>query len=142
MQEFVTIYYQVFREENTLEQIVRGFVDGFTELFIRKPHVATFCLVESERNPDAFKEIVDFRHSAAVLKDELAAHAASGRGRPLTPPAFISALVGMTIYPFITKGSVLYAGAFDEAHFLAFVEEQRRVIPDMILSYLCLPAGG
>lgn len=45
----------------------------------------------------------------------------------------------MTIYPFITKGSILYASEYDESQFLAFVEEQRRVIPEMILSYLYAP---
>lgn len=136
MEEFVTIYYDVFREENSIEEMVRGFVDRFTELFVRKPHMATFCLVESERNPDAFREIVDFRHSATILATRLAELSASGKARDLTAVAFTTALVGMTIYPFITKGSVLYAGAYDEAQFLGFVEEQRRVIPEMILGYL------
>ncbi|OAV43683.1 TetR/AcrR family transcriptional regulator [Lewinella sp. 4G2] len=136
MSEFVDIYYGVFRAENSLEEIVHGFVDGFTDLFIRKPHVATFCLVESERNPEAFKEIVDFKDSAIVLTAKLAALEKSGKIRSMSVPSFTSALVGMTIYPFITKGSVLYAGEYDEAQFLQFVEEQRRVIPAMILGYL------
>lgn len=136
MTEFVAIYYDVFREENSLEEIVRGFVDGFTDLFIRKPHIATFCLVESERNPEAFIEIVDFKDAAIVLTNKLADLEETGRIRHISAPSFTGALVGMTIYPFITKGSVLYSGDFDEAQFLAFVEEQRRVIPEMILGYL------
>ncbi len=142
MAEFVTIYYEVFRSENSLEEIVHGFVDGFTDLFIRKPHMAAFCLVESERNPEAFREIVDFKDSAIVLTSKLAELEKAGKIRHMSAASFTSALVGMTIYPFITKGSVLYAGAYDEAQFLAFVEEQRRVIPEMILSYLCQPAFG
>jgi AcrR family transcriptional regulator len=142
MAEFVTIYHEVFREENSLEEMVYGFVDGFTDLFIRKPHVATFCLVESERNPDAFKEIVDFKHAAMVLTGKLVELSEAGKARSISAAGFTSALVGMTIYPFITKGSVLYAGAYDEAQFLAFVEEQRRVIPEMILGYLFQSSFG
>lgn len=136
MSEFVEIYYDVFKPGNSLKEIVHGFVDGFTDLFIRKPHVATFCLVESERNPDGFKEIIDFRASSIVLAEELERLTAAGEIRTISVQGFTSALVGMTIYPFITKGTVLYAGEYDEAQFLAFVEEQRRIIPAMIFGYL------
>ncbi|MEM6769122.1 MAG: TetR/AcrR family transcriptional regulator [Bacteroidota bacterium] len=136
MEEFSAIFYDVFKTGRPLKEKIYAFVEEYTKLFRLKPQMATFCLMESERNIEMFREIVDFRESTRVLEPQLQALAAAGEIRPISTPNFISALVGMTIYPFITKTSMYYAHNLDDEGYEKVLEEQRRMIPEMIIGYL------
>ncbi len=136
MEEFSAIFYEVFKTGLPLKDKIHKFVEDFTELFRRKPHLSTFCLMESERNIEMFKEIVDFRQSTLILEPQLKELIANGEIRPIETPNFVSALVGMTIYPFITRASIFYANDLDEAGYQHVLEEQKRIVPEMIINYL------
>ncbi|MEL7162536.1 MAG: hypothetical protein AAFN92_17395, partial [Bacteroidota bacterium] len=100
------------------------------------PHLAMFCLTESERNPEAFHEIVDFRIANRVITKQLAELEAAGEVRPMSLQSFIAALVGMTIYPFLTRNGIMHNSNMSKENYLIFLEEQKRVIPAMIIGYL------
>lgn len=136
MEEFTTIFYEVFTLERPLKEKIHMFVDRFSDLFLEKPHLASFCLMESERNMKKFREIVDFRASARVLAPQLKELADTGEIRPISVPNFLTALVGMTIYPFITRASMIYGNELEESEYTAVINEQRKMIPEMIIGYL------
>ncbi|MEM1359358.1 MAG: TetR/AcrR family transcriptional regulator [Bacteroidota bacterium] len=136
MAEFSAAFHEVFTQERPLKEKIHLFVERFTELFREKPHLASFCLMESERKIEFFKEIIDFKESTRVLRPQLESLAAKGKIRPISPANFISALVGMTIYPFITRTSMYYAHELDDAGFHEVLEEQKRMVPAMIIGYL------
>lgn len=136
MAEFVTVMDDMTAPGLTLEDRVHTFVDGCVELFRRRPYLATFCLVESERDPETFRQIVDFNHCYQIIRADLERLHAAKHIRQMSPSSFITAMVGMTIYPFITKRTVLGTADFQEADFHQFLEVQKTVIPEMILGYL------
>lgn len=136
MEEFSAIFHNVFSTQRPLQEKIHLFVNDFTSLFSRKPDLAMFCLMETQRNHDKFTEIIDFRRPVDELEPQLDALISSGEIRPISVPNFISSLVGMTIYPFITKASLYYANDLDDAGFEAVLEQQRKIIPAMIIGYL------
>ncbi len=136
MSEFSEIFNRVFTQELPLPQKIRRFVAEYTELFFRRRHLAMFCLMESERNVELFAEVMDFAPASRVLDHQLSELAAAGKIRPISTPNFLSALVGTTIYPFITKGTLMRNADMTEADFRAMLDTQKQFVPDMILSYL------
>lgn len=136
MHEFAEVFNRAFTRGTPLKQKIRDFVDGFIDLFIDQPHLAMFCLTESERNPQAFGDMIDFRHAHNVMEEQLGEMIELKEIQPISTQCFISALVGMTIYPFLTKTSILHTGSFSEDQFKDSMEEHREMIPAMITSYL------
>jgi len=136
MEEFTIIFFEIFKTGRPLKEKIYMFVEEYTNLFRRKPYLSTFCLMESERNIEMFREIIDFRQSNLILEPQLKELAAAGEIRPISTPNFVSALVGMTIYPFITRASMHYAHDLDAEGYQQVLEEQKRMIPEMIIGYL------
>ncbi|MEO0731805.1 MAG: TetR/AcrR family transcriptional regulator [Bacteroidota bacterium] len=136
LKEFASIQQEVFTLDTPLRDKVSLFVTKHLDLLREQPHLAMFCLVESERNPEAFHEIIDFRIPHRVVGQQLQELNEAGKIRPMSVYGFISALVGMTIYPFITKNGILHNSQMTGAEFNAFIEEQKVIIPAMINGYL------
>ena len=136
MRDFTGVYREVFTPDLPLRAKIRNFVNGIIDLFVERPDLAMFCLAESERNPAAFRRIVDWQESYVIVEADLRALSTSGQIRPISAPVFINTLVGMTIYPFLTRRTIQESTGLDEKGFQAMLEEQRRVVPEMIIGYL------
>ena len=136
MAEFLSIQREVFVLDLDLKKKVHLFVDRYTEMFRARPHLAMFCLAETERNPEAFREVVDFSVASAVMDEQLKDLADRGEIRPISTQNFINALVGMTIYPFLTRGTITRVAGLDVAAFNDMLEEQKVMVPGMIIGYL------
>lgn len=136
MADFLSIHKEVFVLDLDLKKKVYLFVDRYTEMFRSRPHLAMFCLAESERNPEAFREFVDFGEASAVMDQQLKELANRGEIRPISSQNFINALVGMTIYPFITRGTITRVAGLSEEAFHQMLEEQKMMVPEMIIGYL------
>ena len=136
MVEFVAIHESVFTLDTSLKDKIPLFVDRYIDLLHQQPHLAMFCLSESERNPEAFREVIDFQLAERVVSQQLKELMEAGEIRPISTNNFLSALVGMTIYPFIAKNGILHNSALTEADFGQILAEQKRMIPEMIIGYL------
>lgn len=136
MKEFASIHERVFSLDTSLKEKIHLFVDQYIDLLKEHTHLAMFCLTESERNPEAFHEIVDFRLANRVISQQLKDLEQAGVIRHISLNNFTSALVGMTIYPFITKNGILHNSEMSEADFERVLEEQKQMIPEMIIGYL------
>jgi hypothetical protein len=45
-------------------------------------------------------------------------------------------MVGMTIYPFLTRGTIMSAIGMQEEEFSEMLKVQQQMIPEMIIGYL------
>ncbi len=136
MAEFLSIHNEVFVLDLDLKKKIFLFVERYTEMFRAQPHLAMFCLAETERNPEAFQKYVDFGHSSTVMDQQLKELAARGVIRPISAQNFINALVGMTIYPFLNRGTILQVAGLSETDYQEMLEEQKVMVPGMIIGWL------
>ena len=136
MKEFASVFHRAFAREGTMEDKVKRFVDGHIDLLLERPYLASFCIQESERDPEGYKDTMDFRNYRAVMQRELDAMAERNEARPITPDEFIVALVGMTIYPFLSRNTTMYSAGMDEAAYRAHTDRVRVMIPEMIMGWL------
>ena len=136
MDKFLQIYKEIFAHDLSLPERIYALVERYTDLFYEQPDLAMFCVSESDRNPAAFQKIIDFKEASQVMTAQLADLAAAGEIRELAPQNFINVVVGMTIYPFLTRGTIISIVGMDDGGFRAMLEEQKRIIPQMVIDYL------
>ncbi len=79
---------------------------------------------------------MDFRAYREVMDTELRKRTERGENRKVSAEEFTTALVGMTIYPFIARQSTLYSGQMDDEKFRQHVAGVRAMIPEMIMGWL------
>lgn len=136
MQEFASIYKSIFVLELPLRDKVRRFVNEYTDLCIRHPDLPTFCLSESNRNPQRWSKYVDYRIANQVMEQQLKEMAAAGEIRSISTQVFINALVGLTIFPFMNMPSIKHVIGMSDAQIAAMLEEHRGVAIGMIEGWL------
>lgn len=136
MTEFMSIHKEIFILDLDLKKKIYLFVERYTEMFRAQPYLAMFCLAETERNPQAFQQYVDFGQSSEVMEEQLTRLIKRGEIRAISTQNFINALVGMTIYPFLTRGTITKVAGLSDEDFCRMLEEQKVMIPKMIIGYL------
>ena len=136
MGEFAKIMDQVFRDNLPLEEKIRQYCQQYTDFFSENPFIPMFILSESERNPDNLYKMADFKSVDDRLRVQLEKAIEAGEIRPISTEDFIANLVGMTIFPFLSKHMMCYAASISEQEFEAMIERRKELVPEMIISYL------
>lgn len=136
VEEFSALHREVFYSDRPLRETIKLFVERYIDLFRRKPYLAMFCMSESERNPESFVRIADFRLSDEFLSHQLEELHRAGEIRKISVGSFISAMVGFTVFPFMAKQTMIRAMDMTDEDFEALLDEQKQIIPEMIIGYL------
>jgi len=71
-----------------------------------------------------------------VLRRQLREAAAAGTMRRLSAEQFVANMMGLLIFPFAIRLALCELLGLDEAGWRAFLEERRRILPELILSGL------
>ena len=150
-QLFKSIYMETFRaffgqmvatlnEEAPLEVKVWKIVERYTDFLLTNPLIPIFILSELRQNSSAFFKELKVRDmvQSSLLTQQLRQEAEKGNIRPIEPLQFIVSVLGSVVFPFVARPIISYIGDLDEAGFRKFMEERKRIAPEMIMSYLRL----
>jgi TetR/AcrR family transcriptional regulator len=148
-QLFKSIYLETFRaffgqmvstlnEETSLEEKIRKIVDGYTDFLLANPLIPVFILSELRQNSSAFFKELKVRDvlQSSFLTKQLRQEAEKGNIRSMEPLQFVVSVLGNVIFPFVARPIISYLGDLDEAAFRQFMEERKRIAPEMIMGYL------
>ncbi len=138
MDRFREIHDEVFDIELPLRDIIHAFVDKYTDLLLARPYLVMFVMSESEKDPAQFSEVVNFREWAGTITACLGKAVAEGTIRPVEPFDFISNLVGMTVYPFLTRAMTMHEFEMTAEEFRERVEARKASVPAMLWGWLKL----
>ncbi|MEM9723539.1 MAG: TetR/AcrR family transcriptional regulator [Bacteroidota bacterium] len=136
MKEFAQIMDVVFREDIPLKEKIRQYVEKYTDFFKENPFIPMFILSESERNPDNLYRLADFKSVDDRLRIQLEEAIEAGEIRSISTEDFIANLVGMTIFPFLSKRMMCYAADLTSQQFDTMIDRRKELVPEMIISYL------
>ncbi len=148
-QLFKSIYLETFgaffgtmvsllNEETPLEVKVWKIVDRYTDFLIANPLVPMFILAEHGKNgADFFKQLgVKGMLESARMTRQLREEAERGNIRSMDPVQFVMSVLGSVVFPFMARPIISYVGDLDDDGFLAFLQERKRIVPEMIMAYL------
>ncbi len=140
MAEFTKIMERCFTSDIPLYEKIRSFVPAYIDFYKANPYLPLFVLFESEKNAEKINQYINDDKFRVQLENEISSLAERGIIRPISLANFYCNLIGMVIFPFLSKTILFIKTGLDEAGFQEMLEERKQMIPDMIINYLYLKA--
>jgi AcrR family transcriptional regulator len=148
-QLFKSIYMESFRaffgkmilllnEETPFEVKIWKIVDRYTDLIMENPLMPLFVLSENREEGNLLfkemhvKEVIHTAYFTKQLKEEIA----KGHIREVAPLHVIFSIMGNVVFPFLARPIISYIGDMDEEGFRKFMEERKKIVPEMLMAYL------
>jgi len=120
--------------EEKIPAIVREQIGFHAE----RPYFAGYMVSELHNEPGRIVRLMARRGRIPldVLRRQLREAAAAGTMRRLSAEQFVANMMGLLIFPFAIRLALCELLGLDEAGGRAFLEERRRILPELILSGL------
>jgi len=120
--------------EEKIPAIVREQIGFHSE----RPYFAGYMVSELHNEPDRIVRLMARRGRIPldVLRRQLREAAAAGTIRRLSAEQFVANMMGLLIFPFAIRLALCALLGLDEAGWRGFLEERRRILPELILSGL------
>jgi TetR/AcrR family transcriptional regulator len=125
-------------ENRSLEQKVRDIVRVQIEFHSARPYLAGYMISEMHAEPERVAAMVAKRGSPPrdVLRRQIREGVKAGTMRPISAEQFIVNLMGLLIFPFALRPGLSVLLNLDPTSWAAFIEERKRLLPDLILAGL------
>ena len=144
MESFMETFLPVARilnDDLPLEAKIYKFVDHMTELLKRDPLLPGFVLGEMRGENSKTYDLVKVAHQqeANLFHRQLEAEAAKGNIRKMDFDQIELSLMSMVIFPFMSMNMLKMKKDLSTEAFFQLMDERKKIIPDMILTYLRHP---
>jgi AcrR family transcriptional regulator len=126
----------IFNSDKPVFEKIRDFVDGYITFVAENPYLPTFIIQEMNINPQ-FGETFFADHitpDPSVFEKQIAEEIKQGIIKPIDPKQLLLNLISLTAFPFIGKGLVTGILGLDETAFKTYMEERKKLIPEMIIN--------
>ncbi|GAB4493452.1 MAG: TetR/AcrR family transcriptional regulator [Saprospiraceae bacterium] len=129
---------RILNDDLPLEAKIYKFVDHMTELLKREPLLPMFVLSEMRSENSKMCEMAAKIHLQETNRfpQQLEEEAAKGNIRRVDFNQVELNLMAMVIFPFICMNMIKMKKGMTTEQFYAFVDDRKKVIPEMILTYL------
>lgn len=126
---------EILGAEMPLDMKVYKVVDFYCNTLIKNRDIPVFVLAELRQNPAKVVEVISDQAHLSLEKfvKQIQNEIAQGRIKPVDPKHFFANLVSLTIFPFVAEPLLLKMFDLDEKDFQDFIEERKRVIPEILL---------
>ncbi len=123
-----------------LHQKIKRFTELYIDFLKENPFLPMFILSESQRNVMAINQMMQDQTALPILEKQIKDLIESGVIRPISIQNFMSSLVGLVIFPFLSKSLLQVKTGIDELAYVQMLEERKEHIPAMIINYLYFDA--
>ena len=124
--------------DRTLEEKIPAIVREQIAFHADRPYFAGYLVSELHNEPERMVRLVTQRGRIPldVLRRQLREAAAAGTMRRISAEQFVANMMGLLIFPFAVRLALCQLLSLDEAGWRGFLEERRRLLPDLILASL------
>ncbi len=119
-------------EKSTLDEKIDLIVEGYITLLLDHPDLPLFVLSEIRNHPDHFAKLV--QHTFVV--NSIFWKQLQDAKPELNALHFLTNILGMTVFPFVSKPIFEQIGAFERITFEEFINERKKLIPMWIKTML------
>jgi AcrR family transcriptional regulator len=125
-------------ENRTIEQKVRDIVREQIDFHSARPYLAGYMISEMHAEPRRVAEMISRRGHPPreVIRRQIRQAVEAGTMRPISAEQFIVNLMGLLIFPFALRPGLTLLLEMDASAWAAFMEERKRLLPDLILAGL------
>jgi AcrR family transcriptional regulator len=136
---FFSVLKNIFNDPNsTFEEKIEQLADTYISNLLLNPDIPTFILSEVRNNPETLLAVMNSKTFMieSVFLAQLQEKIKQGECQPIHPMHFLMNLLGMTVFPFVSKPMLLHLGIKSESDFTALLEERKKLIPIWIKAML------
>jgi TetR/AcrR family transcriptional regulator len=125
-------------DTRSIEQKVRDIVKAQIDFHSARPYFAGYMISEMHSEPARIAALMAKRGSPPrdVLRRQIREAVKAGTMRPISAEQFIVNLMGLLIFPFALRPGLSVLLGLDQSAWAAFMEERKRLLPDLILAGL------
>ena len=122
----------------TLEEKIPAIVREQIAFHADRPYFAGYLVSELHNEPERMVRLVTRRGRIPldVLRRQLREAAAAGTMRRISAEQFVANMMGLLIFPFAIRLALCQLLSLDEVGWRGFLDERRRILPDLILASL------
>ena len=122
---------EVFNEEATLEQKFEKVIAAYIDFLTANPDLPLFILNEIRGNPAAISKTIDeeVKPVRAHFFKQLQQAGKSGKMPTMDPFHFVANLVGLTVFPFVSRPILQRVTNVSDKQFLVFMQERKKLVP-------------
>lgn len=121
-----------------LDMKIYKVVDFYCNTLVKNRDIPVFVLTELRQNPAKVVELISEQahHSLEKFMTQIQNEVAQGNIKPIDPKHFFANLLSLLIFPFVAEPLLLRLFDLDEKAFQNFINERKRIIPDILLGSL------
>ncbi len=138
MRGFSKVMDEIFNSDLPLEVKIRTFVNKYTDFFRKNPLIPIFIMSESQTNPEKLEKMLSDQKTMDKLQRQLEELADKGVIRRMHMAHFMMNLVGMTVFPFVSRPVMLRKLELSPQQYNELLEERKEMIPEIIINYMYL----
>ncbi len=125
-------------EKTSLERKVEEIASGYIDMIIKEPEIPTFIVTEIRNNPNILLEKLPIKQVLAnsmFFKQHEKAVKNGGISEP-NPLHFLMNLIGLVVFPFISKPLLMGGSGINDTEFNALMIERKKLIPVWVKSMM------
>ncbi len=142
LKKFSKVLDETFNSDRPLDVKIKTFVSKFIDFFKDNPFVPLFILSESQNNPEKVEQMLADQKTVDKLKEQLDGLADKGVIRRMHIAHFMMNVVGMTVFPFVSKPLMMRKLKLSPEEYKELLEERKKIVPDILIRYLYLEPPG
>ena len=136
MDRFSKLMDGVLDNEEPLHEKIRQFTIMYIDFIKENPYVPMFILSESNKDPQKIYHMMKNDHHMTVLENQINELITTKVIRPVSIDNFFCNLIGLIVFPFLSKSLMKIKTGLDDAGFERMLEERKTMVPEMIIKYL------
>ncbi|TRX62549.1 TetR/AcrR family transcriptional regulator [Fulvivirga sp. M361] len=129
---------EIFNSESPLQDKIKSFAHSYIDFFKENPLVPLFIMSESQSNPERVEKMLADQKTVNKLEEQLRQLGDAGIIRKMHHSHFMMNLVGLTVFPFISRPLMLTKLNMTDQEYDEVLEERKKMIPEMIIKHLFL----
>ncbi|MFT3946810.1 MAG: TetR family transcriptional regulator [Agriterribacter sp.] len=133
MEQFFGIITPVLLDQDTtLEEKIEQVTTRYIDMLLQNPDMPIFVLSEIRNNTGLFKKM----QVGKLLQSSQFVRQLKEKQPHIQPLHFIISMLGMIVFPFISKPVFQSVGMLNEQSFTAMMEERKKLLPKWIKAML------
>lgn len=136
MRRFFPMLYKVMESEQDLTSKIKSIVETYYTFFKNDPYLPSFVLHEMNQNPDRFRNFIrseGFKMSGRFIK-QIEDEVEAGNIQPIDADQFIVNIIGLCVFPFISRTLIETVFDMDTGQFDQFLERRKENLSTFILN--------
>ena len=135
-QKFFPKINKIFNSDDSLQAKIENFVHEYIDEMQQNPYLPWFVMNEMNRDPVKFLDKIwgnNNRPNPAKFLAQIEKEVKKGAIKRISPLHLLLNLLGMTIFPFISRPMITRNLGMDELQFAAAMEQRKKEIPRFIM---------